>query len=72
MPTYDYRCESNQQTIEVRHHLNENINTWGELCAKANMATGNTPANTPVTKLVSACRIGKTELPRFDPSILPK
>ncbi len=72
MPTYDYRCDTNQQTIEVRHSLSEEINTWGELCAKAGIQTGDTPVEANVIKLISICRIGKSELPRFDPSILPK
>jgi len=72
MPTYDYHCDSNQQTIEVRHKLTETINTWGELCAKAGIKTGDTSIDAKVNKLISVCRIGKAELPRFDPSILPK
>jgi hypothetical protein len=29
VPTYDYRCETNGQVLEVKHHMNERLATWG-------------------------------------------
>lgn len=53
MPKYDYRCDMNGQTVEVSHSMSQVVNTWGELCALANIATGETPADTPVHKIIS-------------------
>ncbi len=53
MPTYDYYCEANGRKIEVRHKISENISSWGELCAHANENTGETPADTPVKRLIT-------------------
>jgi predicted nucleic acid-binding Zn ribbon protein len=33
MPTYDYFCEDNQQTVSVAHGMRERLWTWGEVCA---------------------------------------
>ncbi len=53
MPTYDYYCEANGRKIEVRHKISENISSWGELCALASENTGETPADTPVKRLIT-------------------
>ncbi len=53
MPSYDYFCDTNQQTIEVRHGMNDSLSTWGELCEKAGINSGDTPVNTPVKRLIS-------------------
>jgi len=53
MPTYDYRCEANDQVIEVNHRMSDLITTWGELCQRANIDPGDTPSNTPVSKLAT-------------------
>ena len=53
MPKYDYRCELNGQTVEVSHAMNDVVNTWGELCALAHMDAGQTPADSPVHKIIS-------------------
>lgn len=53
MPTYDYRCESNGRTVEVRHGMSESIRTWGELCERARIEPGETPADSPVTRLIT-------------------
>jgi len=31
MPTYDYFCEGNGQTVSVRHGMQVVIRNWGEL-----------------------------------------
>ena len=33
MPTYDYRCDTNGQVLEVSHRMSEPLSTWGELCS---------------------------------------
>lgn len=53
MPKYDYRCELNGQTVEVSHAMNDTISSWGELCALAGIDSGETPANSPVHKIIS-------------------
>jgi hypothetical protein len=53
MPKYDYRCEQNGQTVEVSHAMNDKVSTWGELCQLAGIDAGETPADSPVHKLIS-------------------
>ena len=53
MPTYDYLCEENGRQVEVRHRMSEEIHDWGELCEKAGIDCGDTPANAPVKKLAT-------------------
>ena len=57
MPTYEYRCEANGQVLEVLHSMTETVATWGELCRIADIEPGSTPADAPVTKLMSASRV---------------
>ena len=57
MPTYDYCCEANGRTVEVRHRMSEDITTWGELCRAAGIALDSTPADTPVTRLIACTNI---------------
>ncbi len=58
MPTYEYRCEANGRTLEVEHAMREHVGAWGELCERAGVCPGATPADTPVEKLVSLPTIG--------------
>ena len=51
MPTYDYGCEANGRVVEVMHKMSEELRTWGELCAKAGLEPGDTPADTPIKRL---------------------
>lgn len=53
MPRYDYLCEANGQTVEVNHKMSEQVTTWGELCAIAEIDAGSTPPESPVTKLIT-------------------
>ena len=53
MPTYDYRCEANGRVVEVRHGMNEVLETWGELCVKAGVDLGDTAADVPVKRLIT-------------------
>lgn len=53
MPTYDYRCEANGQVVEVSHRMSETLRTWGELCEAAGRDLGDTPADTPVSRMAT-------------------
>ncbi len=65
MPTYEYRCPANGKTVEVSHAMSEQVRTWGELCARAEIDPGKTPADAPVEKAVTLgfARSGKTSGP---------
>ncbi len=69
MPTYDYLCEANGRVVEVAHRMSEDIASWGELCARAGIDAGNTPAGAAVRRLitggavVSSGNLGSTERP---------
>lgn len=52
MPTYQYHCAENRRTLEVMHGMTTAVATWGELCAIAETEPGDTPADTPVEKLL--------------------
>jgi len=53
MPTYDYRCDANGRVLEVHHAMREVVTNWGELCERAGVAPGDTPADAPVTRLAT-------------------
>ena len=53
MPTYDYRCDVNGQVVEVSHRMSETIANWGDLCARAGVELGGTPADSPVHRLAT-------------------
>jgi hypothetical protein len=61
MPTYDYRCDANGRTLELRHGMNERVTTWGELCAMLGIDPGTTPADEPVRKLISTGGVVRSE-----------
>jgi hypothetical protein len=54
MPYYEYRCPSNGRVVEVRHGMNEHVETWGEVARLAGQGLGATPADSPVERLLSA------------------
>lgn len=58
MPAYDYHCESNGRTVEVSHGMTTMLQTWGELCATAELEAGDTPADTPLRRVFSAPLLG--------------
>ncbi len=69
MPTYDYFCDTNGQKIEVSHKMSESINSWGELCERAHIESGDTPADAPVRKLISGgAVIGASSLKNPEPA----
>ena len=53
MPTYDYRCETNGQVVEVKHGMSELLKTWGELCERTGTEPGDTPVDSPVNRLIT-------------------
>jgi len=53
MPTYDYRCEQNSRTVTVQHGMKEAIRNWGELCQRAGLEPGDTPATAIVERVIS-------------------
>ena len=61
MPTYDYRCEENGRTLEVFHHMQDRIRTWGELCRLLGIGTDGTPAEAQVHKVLSGGGVVKSE-----------
>ena len=42
MPTYEYYCPTNHQTVEVMHGMSRIVSTWGELCDLAETKPGKT------------------------------
>ena len=61
MPPYDYRCDANGRTLEVRHAMNKKLRTWGELCALLDMDPGTTRAREPVRKVITGGNVVKRE-----------
>ena len=57
MPTYDYICDANNQVVEVKHRMSENLGTWGELCQAAGIEVGNTPLDSPVKRLANGGQV---------------
>lgn len=61
MPSYDYRCDLNGLTLEVRHGINHVISTWGALCKHVGIETDETPFDTPVRKLITGGNVVRSE-----------
>jgi hypothetical protein len=57
MPTYDYRCDANGRVVEVNHRMSESLSTWGEVCDRAGLQLGETPADSPVHRLATGGNI---------------
>jgi hypothetical protein len=53
MPTYDYRCDTNNRVIEVNHRMSESVTSWGELCDRTGTDPGDTPPSAPVHRLAT-------------------
>jgi len=54
MPTYEYYCEANGETVEVLHRMEDSVSTWGELCTCAGIEQGGTSETSPVERKLSA------------------
>ncbi|HEC83790.1 MAG: zinc ribbon domain-containing protein [Candidatus Parabeggiatoa sp. nov. 2] len=57
MPTYDYQCVENGQVVEVKHSINDELTTWGEVCAGAGIDLGATPADSRVERLITGGQV---------------
>lgn len=69
MPSYDYRCTTNGQIVEVKHSIKDTLKTWGEVCACAGIEVGATPADTPVERLITGGQfVSSTSLKNPEPS----
>lgn len=53
MLTYQYHCSANQRTVDIQHGMREQLTTWGDVCARGGFDPGDTPADTPVERLIS-------------------
>ena len=53
MPVYDYFCEENGQTIAVKHGIEIDLTTWGQVCYAAQVAMGETDFLSAVRKVIS-------------------
>ena len=62
MPTYEYYCESNDQTIEVLHGMNESLTTWGEVCACAGIDPQTTSEDAVVQRKLSTISLLKKKV----------
>jgi hypothetical protein len=65
VPLYDYRCPANDRTIEVSHSMGVSISCWGELCELAAIDPGETPADSPINKLISVPAVFPKQGPQF-------
>jgi len=54
LPSYDYFCESNGETIEATHSINASISNWGELCYVTQHPLGETDPLAAVRKVIRA------------------
>jgi hypothetical protein len=52
MLTYEYHCERNRKTVQVRHGIREKIATWGELRQRAGLPADDTPDDATVERLI--------------------
>ena len=41
----------------VRHSINEKLESWGELCSLADYCPGDTPLETPITRLMGGGKL---------------
>ena len=46
MPTYEYYCAANRQTVEVMHGMSRSVSTWAELCELAHNQSTNPAVRT--------------------------
>ncbi len=69
MPSYDYLCKANRRIVEVRHRMDEKVETWGELCRLAGIEPGDIPFDSPVEKLITGGNvISSSALKNLEPA----
>lgn len=54
MPSYDYYCPANGQTLEVQHRMSEKLTSWGQLADLAGVPLGEVAAEAPVERRIRA------------------
>ena len=54
MPTYEYYCEANGESVDVIHSMQMELSTWEELSELAEIDCGETPKDAPVIRQLSA------------------
>jgi len=54
MPTYEYYCEANGQSVDVIHSMSMELETWGEVCEFAEIEIGEVPKESTVIRQLSA------------------
>lgn len=59
MPTYDYRCLADGRVYEVQHSMREQLQTWGELCQKLGIDSGELAADSPIERLANGGQVVK-------------
>ena len=52
MPSYDYYCEANDQTVEVEHPISEKLGFWAEVCYYTGRPLGETDPEAPVKRVI--------------------
>ncbi len=57
MPTYDYICETSGARLEVKHKMDQRVETWGELCRLADVPLGDTPEDAKVKRVIGAAAL---------------
>jgi predicted nucleic acid-binding Zn ribbon protein len=57
MPIYTYSCEANGVSLDVLHSMSTSIKTWGALCDAADEPVGDTPPDTPVSRMMSRVQV---------------
>ena len=57
MPSYDYLCEANGRVVEVKHRMSDKLSSWGQVCEKAGIEVGSTPADAPVQRLATGGQV---------------
>lgn len=60
MPRYDYYCEANGRTVEVRHSIADRLQTWGEVCERLDIETGDTAGDAPVKRVITTPPMANT------------
>jgi len=60
MPTYDYRCELTGNIYEARHPMALKLSNWQDLCDVTGMEPGETPLDSPITKLLTTGGVVKS------------
>ena len=53
MPFYQYFCEKNQLTVEVKHPVSQRLKTWGEVCECGRINPGDISLDSSVVRLIS-------------------